>query len=179
MLNLFVDVHGVLANFLKSFCDYHELLGVYENWPKGQYDIETVTGISWMEFPLCDIATLPEMPDYCEIMPLIVSHNVAFISRVAHEQMAGATFYWLQQRVTPPTFIFCETLKAHSLPQDTMQAGILIDDCDAEVDAWVAKGGKAILLPRPWNSGEGDPVQVLAERLNDLNFDSDLLEYEP
>lgn len=179
MLNLFVDVHGVLANFLKPFCDYHELLGVYENWPKGQYDIETVTGIHWMEFPLCDIATLPEMPDYCEIMALIVMHNIAFISRVAHEQMAFAVLHWLQQRIDPVSFAVSQSLKAYSIAQETVQSSVLIDDCDAEVNAWMAKGGKAILLPRPWNSGEGDPVQVLAEGLNDLDFDSDLLEYEP
>jgi hypothetical protein len=181
MLNLFVDVHGVLANFLKPFCDYHELLGIYENWPKGQYDIETVTGIPWMEFPLDDIAALPEMPDYIEIMPLIAQHNVAFISRVAHHQMATAVLFWLQQRIDPISFLFTTSLKAEALPLEVVQSSVLIDDCDAEVNAWLEKGGKAILLPRPWNSGQGDPIQVLSEYLIDLDFesDSDLLEYEP
>jgi hypothetical protein len=181
MLNLLVDVHGVLANFLKPFCDYHELLGIYENWPKGQYDIKTVTGIPWMEFPMDDLATLPEMSDYTEIMSVLTQHKITFISRVVHHQMAHAILTWLRQRVDPVSFIYAFSLKAEALPLDLVQSSVLIDDCDAEVNAWLEKGGKAILLPRPWNSGQGDPIQVLSEYLIDLDFesDSDLLEFEP
>ena len=33
---------------------------------------------------------------------------------------------------------------------------LLIDDSDANVDKWVAAGGAACLLPRPWNRNHSD-----------------------
>lgn len=35
---------------------------------------------------------------------------------------------------------------------------LLIDDCEANCDDWQAHGGKAILVPRPWNRNRGCSV---------------------
>ena len=132
MLNLMVDVHGVLANYVKSFCEYHELLGVYENWPSGVYDIEKVTGKSWLEFPAENYRQLPETEDFVEIMPLLVGHNISFATHVPNIEVAEAVLYWLARRISPVNLLACSCMKAESAPIDIVQDFILLDDCDDE-----------------------------------------------
>lgn len=165
MLNLVIDIHGILADYVKAFCEYHELLGVYENWPKGEYNIKKVTGFHWSEFPLVGLARLPAMPDFLEIMPLIVEHKLIFVSRASNEEMAKCTQMWLDQHIQPAQCYFCAKLKALSCSSAMVQDCILIDDCEDEIKAWENAGGQTILLPRPWNSGEGNAAEYLRDQL--------------
>jgi 5'(3')-deoxyribonucleotidase len=48
---------------------------------------------------------------------------------------------------------------------------LLIDDNDTNVERFRARGGRAILFPRPWNRNHelsGDPMSHLREELSEL-----------
>jgi len=46
---------------------------------------------------------------------------------------------------------------------------LLIDDSPSNVDAFVARGGRGLLVPRPWNAVWGrDPRKYLQENLENL-----------
>lgn len=164
MLNLCVDIHGVLTDYVAGFCGYHEIL-LYNGWPKGEYDIEKVTGKHWSTLPVEEIAQLPQMPDFMSIMKILAKHRILFITTAKDEEKALATVAWVKNRVYPAGVAVCDEIKAHAMEIAHIAASVLIDDSDVEVNAWRQFGGKAILLPRPWNTAVGDPLEVLEEQL--------------
>ena len=170
MLNLLIDIHGVLADFVTGFCEYHEIL-LYDGWPKGEYDLEKVTGKHWTSLPAEEIARLPQMPDFMEIMEIASKHRVLFITTTNEEEKGLAAVSWIKSRIYPAGVAVCDELKAHVMDQAHIEDGVLIDDSDIEVNTWRQYGGKAILLPRPWNTAKGNPVEILEEQLFMLECD--------
>jgi hypothetical protein len=50
---------------------------------------------------------------------------------------------------------------------------LLVDDSDSNVDKFRERGGSAILLPRPWNTGWGsDPDVFLIDQLSTLEYEN-------
>jgi len=64
---------------------------------------------------------------------------------------ASAAGKWLWGRLHAPVFMFFTAQDKSFYAQPN---SLLVDDCPANIDAWRAAGGKAILFPQSWNGNK-------------------------
>ena len=167
MINtVFLDMDGVLVNFLSGL---HKALGVpysYENYSyeKGKWnmltDIKLHDGTP-VTFEECnDCCTfefwqhLEWMRDGHEILRMITkkfdTKNIYLLTTpMPNPQSSTGKVLWLRYNL--PVYlkhaIITQAPKHLLARSDTL----LIDDKDENVDGFCEAGGKALLVPRPWN----------------------------
>jgi 5'(3')-deoxyribonucleotidase len=142
---------------------------------RGNYDMAQVIGLQ------CDLYSvfgpdfwehLPWLPDgeklLAEIGQAIGWKNVSLCTSPTLEpSSAEGKLRWIRQHL--PVFwerrdYILTPLKWRLATPNT----ILIDDCEDQVNQFLDHGGKAILVPRPWNSlweFQGDVVQHVRDHL--------------
>ena len=167
MINtVFLDMDGVLVNFLGGL---HKALGVlysYENYPyeKGKWNMLTdIKGFD--DIP----ATFKECNDCCtfefwqnlewmfnghDILRMITkkfdTKNIYLLTTpMPNPQSSTGKQLWIKHHL--PVYykrvIITQAPKHLLARSDTL----LIDDKDENVDGFRKAGGKALLVPRPWN----------------------------
>lgn len=157
-----LDIHGVCCDFVGGFLRWHEINHVsVDTWPKGEYDLESVTGQKLTELPQKFWEDLQPTDDFEDITQLITDRGIIAASKVFDRNGAFGTYAWYLKHFECVPFMPCTLYKGNYFTHEV----ILIDDSDQEVEAWP---GPSILVPRPWNSGEGDPVEVVRERLAEI-----------
>lgn len=162
-MKVFLDLDGVITDFMSAACAVHNRPNPYleNSQHKGIFEMEKVWGITLEEFwePIDKDggyfwSNLKFMPDALNLL-----HQV--------EKIAGQENIYIL--TSPSNHYICSASKhdwiATHLPQYRRQffigsakyffAGenaILIDDYDKNVNSFREHGGKAILVPRMWNS---------------------------
>ncbi len=178
-LDLLVDMDGVLVDFVTAALRLHDRLEVLAAWPSGEWDVSAVMGISGSEFwrPIEEAgadfwASLEPYPWCDDLFELVESIGPWCIltSRSGDPFCAAGKITWLQRRfgpgfrnflIGPPKWVCARSDQ------------LLIDDNDTNVERFRARGGRAILFPRPWNRNHelsGDPMSHLREELSEQSF---------
>jgi len=184
-MKIFMDVDDVLADFVGGMCRLHDKENPYaeplDTESAGVWEIEKLLGLTVEEFwtPAGGKfwGGLELMPDGKSILSLaenaVGAENVCLLTTPPLNPESASGKIWWIERCLPnynrrfligPPKQFC----AH-------KDAILIDDADHNVDAFVKAGGKAILVPRAWNSAwryRNDVLSYVQNKLDMLNPDT-------
>lgn len=176
---IFLDMDGVVADFVSAAIRLNTDTPpdkIIEKM-RGSYDIEHALGIPPKEFWerishdnhfWWQLELTPEAHDIVKLASdKVGSKNVYFLSSPSlcpwsHWGKAS----WIKEHF--PTFM-TRTILCNDKQLLARPASLLIDDSDAKVDKFRHSAGKAILLPRPWNSlfsYSNAPLDHLRKELN-------------
>jgi 5'(3')-deoxyribonucleotidase len=160
-LTCFLDMDGVLANFVEGACNTH-----YRSWPYtdinnlGKFDIEKIWGMTPAEFwapidkrGLNFWSDLKKMPDADAIVTLVVKkfgiNNIAILTSPSDDPSCiPGKKEWIK-RYYPKLYRKIIFGGAKGLLASYNK--VLIDDRDKNIDEFRDGGGLSILVPRPWN----------------------------
>lgn len=176
-----LDVDGVLADLVGALARVHEVdLGAaphYPRWPAGAYDLTTALGKPYAkvwEHPLVttagfwrDLALTPWSSDLVEILESRFGKVCLLTGAVRDPSCAAGKAEWIRAHFPGrPWFVGPSWAK----PILAIRERWLVDDSDENCEAWEAAGGRAILLPRPWNTAHArarDPLGAVVAALLD------------
>jgi 5'(3')-deoxyribonucleotidase len=159
MKKVFLDMDGVLTDYVKSACIAHNQRDPYvgDN-PATSDDLKTLFGMSKADYkkPIDCFefwAGLCHMPDGLNILAALEQQfgkrNICILSSPSMDPDAiGGRLWWIDMYLPQykKQLFLGEPKHAIAGPDK-----ILIDDMDANCENWVAAGGEAILVPRQWN----------------------------
>lgn len=175
---VYVDLHGVLADFVRPWaCTSGHSMP--KPWPAGRYSLEDAFGVE--SHRIWD-AILPESSEWWATLPatdeadqvLAIAGGVAPVRIVTsprspltirHHEAAGSTRLVAERYAAQVEIL--EWKGAISRP-----GLLLIDDSDDQVREWRKHGGRAVVMPRPWNSEHrhaADPIGRLRSQLRELD----------
>lgn len=160
-MKVFLDMDGVLVDFVKGACDAHGRSDPYIHFhghAAGEYDLPKILDVPIDGFwePMKPVEFWRDLPWTPDGIAILAATESAFfndtIYLLTHAQPWPGSYSGKAQWVAEhaPEYngrlIFTEHKRLLAAP-DTL----LIDDCDRQVDEFQAAGGRAILVPRGWN----------------------------
>lgn len=156
--HIFVDLDGVLADFVSGALKLHEREDHLEAWPPGEFDMARALGITSGQFwggidraGACFWGELKPFPWAFELireLRTIAPVTIATSPSQDPNCLAGKV-QWLQRHfgrsfrdylIGPPKYLLAAPGR------------VLIDDSDRNIHSFRDYGGKGILFPQPWNS---------------------------
>lgn len=159
-MKVFLDMDGVLVDFINGACRAHQVHNPYERDPQqsaGVWDIERLVGMSVDEFwpPLGKDfwANLNWMPDGQAILAAVEQKfgrdNICLLTSPCDtDGCADGKLAWIRRHLP-------EYRRRYFLgpPKEFAASAnrILIDDSDHNCERFGDEGGSTILIPRPWN----------------------------
>ena len=155
----FIDMDGVIANFVKGVCAAHKLPSPYHD-PKslGIFDIDKLWGMTPQKlWEPCEGETfwdnLEKTPEADSIVSLAVDtygqDNVAILTAPSMSPYCvPGKRRWMKKHfpTLAKSMIFSSAKKFLAGPKR-----ILIDDRNENIDAFRSYGGFGVMVPRPWN----------------------------
>jgi 5'(3')-deoxyribonucleotidase len=170
----FIDMDGVLCDFVSAACAVFGRRDLPSNWPLGERSMGAALGCSDKDF----WETIKADPGFWSNMhPYPWCHELfdtvkefgyePFISTSPSLDPASASgkTEWIQRVFGRSFRSYFIGGKKHAL---AMPGRVLIDDRNDTVDKFCACGGIGILFPRRWNSLHGisnDPMAFVRESL--------------
>lgn len=159
-LAVFIDVDGLLANFIGGVLDMHpdapftHADAPWEVWTALGYDAPLFWSTKRREF-WRSLAPYPEgITLLGRLERLVGQTRIALLTHAPDVDGAidgkrdwikrHQPFYLKRLFTGEPKFMAAGPTK------------VLIDDCDANCEAWARHGGLAVLVPRPWNKRAGE-----------------------
>ncbi len=175
--HIFLDMDGVLTDFVSAALRVHDRNEALDAWPPGERDIPKVLGISrgeyWRKIDAQGVDFWSQLEAYSWV-PLLIDEvqqfapwSILTAPSLAPHSSQGKII-WLRNyfpKVKGRAFSdFLIGNQKHLLAQP---GHILIDDAEANVDAFQAAGGHAILFPAIWNRNYQveNPVAYVREQL--------------
>jgi hypothetical protein len=163
---VFVDMDGVLCDFISGAHEAHGRKYVHEEYPRGCWEIADHWGITGNAF----WGGIDAKYDFWESLnPYPWMGEVLDLARSAGNEVKLLTspsksplcYYgkraWCDKHVPHDIeLIICKSKRFLASPHR-----LLIDDGDHNVKPWREAGGVAVLFPQPWNDGwdfRHDPV---------------------
>ncbi len=190
---IFIDVDDVLNKFTmyalrsvgcKSVCGFTFSDSVYN--PTWKYDIVRAvnnmlmgTGVKYTRKTFWDSisrevwSTTPYSDEFRPILRhcrvLVGKPKVALLTKPIDDPECWAgKCEWIRSRCPPwlrNRYFLGQPKKFLAAPDS-----LLIDDSDKNYDDWIAAGGQAILVPRPWNRLHGyDTAEYIEQCFRNLN----------
>lgn len=152
-MKILVDIDGVLAATQQAIA---KIRGIdFPNpWPVDQYHMGKVYGITDEElWNGCDEswwANIPQTDEAQHLMDLATSYsnNVYLVTKPMHYGGASGKIVWIEKNFQMFANRYFITPCRHAMADDDT---FLIDDSSENVDFFNQAGGRAILMPRPWN----------------------------
>lgn len=162
----FIDLDGVVAATVEQLAiDHGRSLS---NWPSGEYAVHVAWGMAHEEvWAHTDTAEWwANVPLYRHARWLVerFSAPVFLTGPMGPVSYAGKAMWCRKHFPKVPLIV------ANDKHLIAGTRCLLIDDSEKNVREWICAGGRALLWPRPWNSGHGDP---LAESLGEVHADFD------
>jgi len=170
---VFLDMDGVLCNFIKAAHEVHGREYIHDEYPRGCWEIADHWGIPVNDF----WGGIDAKYDFWEtLQPYPWMNELIDLARSAGEEVKLLTspsksplcFYGKRAWATANLphdieLIICKSKKLLATPNR-----LLIDDGDHNVKPWRAANGDAILFPQPWNDAydlRHDPMGHVREVL--------------
>jgi 5'(3')-deoxyribonucleotidase len=163
---IFIDLDGVLADFISAAFEAHGSRYDEETYPKLQWSIATVLGITedefWAKIDATEPNFWPNIKPYPWLKQLVYECHCAgakpiFLSAPSlHPSCHYGKRQWMDKHLAGYEMVLCKSKHYMAAP-----GRVLIDDNDGNVEKWRANGGIGILFPQPWNkSHEFTDVRV-------------------
>lgn len=154
-MDAFVDLDGVLVDFIQGVCDKHKRSNPYVDSTVHGYRIEKIWNMPLSEFwaPLDENfwETLPWMPDGQKILSLIEKsfENVYLLTSASGDPRAAFGKYaWVDRHLT---HYRDRLLIGHCKHICAGKDRVLFDDVEDNTIQFCNSGGIGVLVPRPWN----------------------------
>lgn len=154
----FLDMDGVLCDFITSVLTVHDRIDALETWPPGEFETHTVLGLSksqfwkpltakgedlWADFPAFDwVDNLVNLVSEFSSWTILTSPALA-------PACASGKLRWLQNQFGGRFRDFIISPRKALLARP---GRVLIDDSDEQIERFNAADGIGILFPQPWNS---------------------------
>lgn len=172
---VYVDLDGVLVNFVGGALAAHGA-GI-DRLITGEWYIHKWLGITAQEFwaPVRghdfwrNLEWLPDGWDILnEVMAKVPKNHIWLLSTHSDDEGSCSGKYAWVRKYLPG--LRRKLILTPSKAPMARPGSFLIDDCDANVEAFRKAGGEAMLVPRPWNSGHaysrpGLPARTVAMKL--------------
>lgn len=153
MINtVFLDLDGVITNFNKAICKEFNLPyppQVYHFFPKIRSEVNDFCDRSFWQ-------NLEWMDDGHDILRAITNifepKKIYLLTKMMpNAETASGKMMWIQNNL--PFYSDQVILMTLEVPKSFLARPdtLLIEDCDKYADEFREVGGKAFLLPRPWN----------------------------
>jgi len=168
-IHCFLDLDGVLADFVGGICKAHNKPNPHTIGQSGDWDIPKLWGMTeeefyrpcefelfWMELELT-----PEARNlYHGLRCAFGEDNITFLTKPTRSASAYSGKYrWIKKNFGCSSKILMGEAPKALLARPEH---LLVDDYDKNVDEWRVAGGEAIMVPRPWNRLHAQAGDVLA-----------------
>lgn len=172
-MHVFLDMDGVIADFTSGVCSAMGLS--FDNskypFPAGLWDygayLKRVHGVRWE-----DVTTLCNNPEFWEKLPMLpdakrlyediaARASITFLTTATGDRSAcyQGKLWWLLKHgfmaEGDSSRLTCLGPGEGKGPLANPES-VLIDDKDSNVQDFIKAGGKAIVVPRPWNNSHFD-----------------------
>lgn len=151
---IFLDMDGVLVDFVNHACKFHGSTITEQEWPEGEWDIAKVLGIGsssfWKKLNCQEFWN--DMPIYSHTEQLIeackaTGYPVTILSSPAFGPSASCKYEFARHKLKLPIILANDKTPLAHGPYT-----LLIDDHDKNIEAWHEAGGFSHLFPRKWNA---------------------------
>ncbi len=160
--HVFLDMDGVLTDFIGSVLRLQQQAHLLSNWPKGHRDVHSLMGISKSAFwRIVDSqgsdfwATLPEFEWSKQLVAMVRQYAPMTIltSPSMSPSCLEGKVRWLYNYFTVDQGkLFTDFMIGHNKELLAAPGRVLIDDTERKVTSFQDAGGMAILFPQPWNA---------------------------
>lgn len=160
-MKLFVDIDGVLADFVSALCEAHNRVDPYcSQQNDGIYD----TGKIWKITPeelwaptlgaefWASMKPMPYLPELLNIIKQAMGgwEDVCLLSSPTWDPACAlGKLQWIQQHM--PKELYRQYLLGPAKRFCASDDAVLLDDYGYNCDKFEEAGGRAILWPQPWN----------------------------
>ena len=153
MINtVFLDMDGIITNFNKAVCKKFDLPyppQVYHFFPEIRHQVDNFCDrVFWQN--------LEWMDDGQDILKAITDtfepKKIYLLTKMMpNVEAASGKMIWIKNNL--PLYFDQVILMTLGVPKSLLAQPdtLLIEDCDKHVDEFRKAGGKALLVPRPWN----------------------------
>lgn len=171
-----LDMDDVLVDFFPDLLKLHGLTSdpYADPYWRGNYDVHLALGLEsreacWSKCRAAFWSNLRPTPE-CQLIVNLVEHyfgqdDVCLLTRATDAESAYGKAQWIERYLPNYRDNFLIGAPKHFCAHGQ---ALLIDDCEANVEVFVAEGGYAILYPSLRNCRHGEVVnrfQVLAAEL--------------
>lgn len=151
MSKLFLDVDGILADFVGGFVKHYQVEHPYPKY-RGEWSfLKYYPNIDYNTLPMEWWANLEPTIECQQIVNLAKKYtdNVWLLTTPSkHPDCWKGKLSWVEKYLPQ----FAIRLIVDQDKASYAKGNILIDDADHNIEAFNAAGGRGILLPRIWNS---------------------------
>lgn len=176
---IMLDKDGVLADFVSAAMKVCGLKYDPDQWPKGVYGMEQVTGLPeseiWDRIHSCGSAFWANLKPYPWALHLVTELQKLDDVTIATVPSPDPSSYAGKIRWLKRHGLF--NLPSMLGRQKWLLSGpgrILIDDSELNLKLWQQYGGESVLFPQPWNHGSqihpDDVVEVIVDRVKQIQL---------
>ena len=163
---IFLDMDGVLCDFITPAMALHGRAFSPDAWPKGEWDVAKVLGISvrdfWKKISMqgelfwVGLKPYPWAHDLVNELLKLDQVIIATAPSRAASCYAGKRAWLMNNGFGDLASMFGS--EKHLLSQC---GRTLIDDGIHNTEAWEKSGGRAVLVPQPWNHRQSVPPEQM------------------
>jgi 5'(3')-deoxyribonucleotidase len=172
---VFLDIDGVLSDFIVDAHIEHGRVFNPHTWPPGEWHIERVWGVTpdqfWGRLNNEDFwYNISPTPQFHDILELLSPFEPVLLSSVTHPSPVKGRVKWIE-RYLPEYYESGRFILTSAKHYCASWNSILIDDSDENCNLFNEYGGQSILYPQVWNSmykfalGSYNPIEYLSESL--------------
>ena len=174
--HIFLDMDGVISDFIGGACRLFDRDDALRNWPLGERDAPKAFGVStslfWEKIDGAGAdywANLEPYP-WCQELIRLIKETAPFTILSAPSlgvECPTGKLRWLRAHLGAG---FHDHLFGHQKYFCAKPGHVLIDDSEPNVNRFREHGGSAILFPQPWNANHTitDRLGYVAQELRRL-----------